>query len=322
MIEAAADSAMESWLNINRIDDVVHYLIHEFPSRGIVTVAAIRGNAAAGGVALAVACDIVVAGSSVVLNPAYRALGLYGSEYHTLSYYGRCGEANAKKILRGMTPMSPLQAQSMGLVDYVFPGNGIILEDYVKTHISYLLKPGILKRGLWKGNVDLSPAALARARANELGEMSRDFWSARAVRYHSRRFDFVRKVKPAQTPLRFAVHRRTVDGMQHYDEEETDEFDSVRYYADFAQEQLISNLRQKVAAEVSDAINGGAASPGKVSRQGSETTLVTPVTPLPILEKKMESIFSCYYRPLEDVPTPPESPMGSHDLMGRIRLLS
>lgn len=53
VIEAAADPSMESWLNINRIDDVVHFLLHEFPSRNIVTIAAIRGNAAAGGVALA-----------------------------------------------------------------------------------------------------------------------------------------------------------------------------------------------------------------------------------------------------------------------------
>ncbi|CAK3903042.1 Hydrogenase maturation factor [Lecanosticta acicola] len=322
VIEAAADPAMESWLSINRIDDVVHYLLHKFPSRDIVTVAAVRGNAAAGGVALACACDIVVAGSSVVLNPAYRGVGLYGSEYHTLSYYGRCGEADAKKILRSMTPMSPLQAQSIGLVDYVFPGNGIVLEDYVKTHISYLLKPGILKRGLWKGSVDLSPAALARARANELGEMSRDFWSARAVRYHSRRFDFVRKVKPSQTPLRFAVHRRALDGVQHYDEEETEEFDSVRYFADCAQDQLLSHLRHKVAHEVRDAIHSSSQQPpGEVSRQGSETTLVTPITPVSTLDRKMESIFSCYYKSVDDVPTPPESPGGTN-LLDTIRLIS
>jgi methionyl-tRNA formyltransferase len=80
VIEAADDPSMESWLNINGIDDVVHCLLHELPARGIVTIAAIRGNAAAGGVALAAACDIVIAGSNVVLNPAYRAIGLFGSE--------------------------------------------------------------------------------------------------------------------------------------------------------------------------------------------------------------------------------------------------
>ena len=51
--------------------------------RGIVTVACVRGNAAAGGVALAAACDVTIASRGVVLNPAYRAMGLHGSEFHS-----------------------------------------------------------------------------------------------------------------------------------------------------------------------------------------------------------------------------------------------
>jgi enoyl-CoA hydratase/carnithine racemase len=90
-------AAHETWDNINAIDDIVEFLagdIHEERSpflygrrtlceRGIVTVAALRGNAAAGGVALAAACDIVMATDNVVLNPAYRAMGLHGSELHS-----------------------------------------------------------------------------------------------------------------------------------------------------------------------------------------------------------------------------------------------
>lgn len=51
--------------------------------RGIATVACVRGNAAAGGVALATACDVVLAGRGVVLNPSYRGMGLHGSELHS-----------------------------------------------------------------------------------------------------------------------------------------------------------------------------------------------------------------------------------------------
>lgn len=51
--------------------------------RGIVTVACVRANAAAGGTALAAGCDVVVAARGVVLNPAYRAMGLHGSEFHS-----------------------------------------------------------------------------------------------------------------------------------------------------------------------------------------------------------------------------------------------
>lgn len=84
VIEASSDPSMESWLNINRINDVVYFLLHDFSACNIATVSAIRSNAAAGGVALATACDVVIAGADVVLNPAYRAVGLSGSEYHTV----------------------------------------------------------------------------------------------------------------------------------------------------------------------------------------------------------------------------------------------
>lgn len=310
VIEAAADPSQESWQNINRIDDVVQYLLLEFPARNIVTIAAIRGNAAAGGVALAAACDVVVAGSSVVLNPAYRAVGLYGSEYHTISYHGRCGAQNAQQILIAMTPLSPLQAQSIGLVDYVFPGTGTILEDYIRTHIAFLLTPGILKKGMWKANIDTSPSALARARSNELSQMALDFWSARSARYHSRRFDFVRKVKASQTPLRFATHRRTFDDTR-FDEEESDDFDSVEYFQQQAQRHLIASLRTQLSEEM--------ARLAEEKKKASSNIMAAPAVEkrdsvmadlgVGTVQKNVETIFSCYYKPVEDLPTPPESPM-------------
>lgn len=122
VIEADTSPAAYGWMNINRIDDVVQYLLQEMPKRNILTIAGIRGNAAAGGVAFASACDIVVAGANVVLNPAYRSMGLHGSEYHSLSYFGRCGHDVGTQLLREMLPMSAFQALSCGLVDHVVPG--------------------------------------------------------------------------------------------------------------------------------------------------------------------------------------------------------
>jgi enoyl-CoA hydratase/carnithine racemase len=297
VIEAAKDPAEESWLNINRIDDVVHYILHEFPARGILTIAAIRGNAAAGGVALAAACDVTIAGSEVVLNPAYRAIGLSGSEYHSLTYFARCGKANATKILRSMTPMSPLQAQRMGLIDYIFPGTGEQLEDYIRSHISMLLEPRCLRYGIWKAKVDLSSSALARARATELSEMSKDFWSARSVRYHGRRFDFVRKVKPVTTPLRFAKHRRLFDESR-LDIEETDEFDDVEYFRRSAEEQLLACLRDEMRDEMSTPRNMSAIS-------------LTGQLPIAVdfCRARKETLFGCYYNPMDDMLTPPETPL-------------
>lgn len=90
-------AGVETWRNINAIDDIVEFLAGDteperYPflqdaetlcERGIVTVACLRGNAAAGGVALAAACDTVWALEQVTINPAYRAMGLNGSELHS-----------------------------------------------------------------------------------------------------------------------------------------------------------------------------------------------------------------------------------------------
>lgn len=267
----------------------------------------------------------MVAGSGVVLNPgickypyasvkaqanrvqAYRAIGLAGSEFHTLSYYGRCGKNNAQKILRSMTPISPLWAQSVGLVDYVFPGAGTVLDDHIRTHVAYMLKPGILKCGLWKTNVDLSSAALARTRATELGEMSLDFFSARSTRYHSRRFAFVRKTKPTQTPLRFALHRRRL-GEGLLDEEEAEDFDSVGFFAQAAREELITSLREQWADELA-----------AITAKQSDHTPYEELPETPVMtvgERKMDTMFSCYYSSaVADLPTPPESPFGEEESM-------
>jgi enoyl-CoA hydratase/carnithine racemase len=288
---------------------VVHYILHEFPSRNITTIAALRGNAAAGGVALATACDFVIAGSDVVLNPAYRGIGLYGSEYHTLSYYSRCGEAKAKKLLNAMLPVSPLQARQIGLVDFVFPGSGDVLDDHIQTHVSMMLKDGVLRKGLWKRNVDLSPSALALARANELAEMSKDFWSPRSIRYHSRRSDFVRKTKPTCTPLRYALHRRI---MAQPDEEETSEFDDIGTYKLRAENELIAKLRASLSITTSvedwNMQNGNHSINSRVRPLLPPGDLITP----PDDNTPPATLFSCHYDgfcPPPALLTPPESPM-------------
>lgn len=96
-IEASPNPGKETWANINAIDDIVEFLLGDtakerstfmlgkktLTDRGIATMACLRGNAAAGGVALAAGCDVVIGARGVVLNPAYRAMGLHGSEFHS-----------------------------------------------------------------------------------------------------------------------------------------------------------------------------------------------------------------------------------------------
>lgn len=155
-IEHASSPGLETWRNINAIDDIVSFLVSDVSDkvpafmqgieplckRGIATVACVRGNAAAGGVALATACDVVLAGRGVVLNPSYRGMGLHGSELHSyvvppcypksnvyvfifslihvfisFSYLQRCGPIHAAEILREMKPLNTSLAQSYGLID-------------------------------------------------------------------------------------------------------------------------------------------------------------------------------------------------------------
>jgi enoyl-CoA hydratase/carnithine racemase len=139
VIEAAPDPAAESWANINAMDDVVLLILQDYAARGITTISALRGNAAGGGVALAVCADYVIAGEDIVMNPAYRALGLFGSEYHTVTYYGRVGQDVAQHLLRDMLPLSAQQAQDIGLVDVVLPGYGEELDAAIHTHVSNLI---------------------------------------------------------------------------------------------------------------------------------------------------------------------------------------
>ncbi|KAI5455914.1 hydrogenase maturation factor hoxX [Mariannaea sp. PMI_226] len=300
VIEASPDPAAESWRNINRIDDVVHILLEDFPRRKILTIAALRGNCAAGGVAMAAACDVMIAGLETVLNPAYRALGLHGSEFHSLTYGGRCGVEGAKRLLRDMLPLSPYAARDMGLVDHTLPGSGSTLDTRIRNHVGAMVcTPGFrYLPGNWKVGVDVSPAGLAAARAEELGEMAKDFWSARSERYHSRRRDFVRKVKPVRTPLRFASHRRH-GGVE--DEEESDAFDDVTAFEKLAVETMVKSRMPEMETQARQNASlplSPASSPGQMNCCKKDMMTSSPLPSIEVRpQRDLESVFTCYYDP-------------------------
>ena len=72
VIEAADDPAAESWRNLNAIDDLVRDIVE---TDSHLVISALAGDAAAGGVPLALAADYVLAHEDVVLNPYYRPHG-------------------------------------------------------------------------------------------------------------------------------------------------------------------------------------------------------------------------------------------------------
>ncbi|EGG05706.1 uncharacterized protein MELLADRAFT_72096 [Melampsora larici-populina 98AG31] len=221
----STDVTAESWRNINAINDCVQAVMEQSK---IVTFAAIRGNAAAGGFALATCCDFVFAVDSVVINPHYRAVGLYGSEYHTLTWYSRAGEHNAREFLRGMLPMSAMGAQRLGLVDRVISNSPSLVEDIQDAVAATLSAPAneavagapwtrsVCGRAATVNNAEAVPRRkeawfqrlpqpLAEYRRQELDFMKYNFTDPR---YHACVATFTGKGAAQSTPLRFALHRR------------------------------------------------------------------------------------------------------------------
>ena len=119
VIEAADDPAMESWLNLQAIDDVVREIVE---TDSHLVISALAGDAAAGGVPFALAADRVVAREDVVLNPYYRHMGgLYGSEYWTYLLPRRVGPETADRLTSApFTPVGTRGAVEMGLLDAAF----------------------------------------------------------------------------------------------------------------------------------------------------------------------------------------------------------
>jgi putative two-component system protein, hydrogenase maturation factor HypX/HoxX len=95
-IEASTDPAMESWRNINAIDDLIFEILNTMSH---FVIAGLRGNAGAGGAMLSLAADHVYARSGVVLNPHYRSMGdLYGSEYWAYTLPRRVRQRRALEL--------------------------------------------------------------------------------------------------------------------------------------------------------------------------------------------------------------------------------
>jgi putative two-component system hydrogenase maturation factor HypX/HoxX len=206
-IEAAASPADESWRNINAVDDLVRDII-ETTDR--VVVAALRMNAGAGGVFLALAADEVWACDNVVLNPHYKDMGnLYGSEYWTYVLPRRAGRERAREVTQARLPMGVEQAQRLGLVDRVIARSGdplaaaAAMADAIAGSPSFDARIEAKKRTRAR---DENEKPLEAYRAEELARMYFNFYGFDPS-YHVARYNFIHKVPKSRTPLTIARHR-------------------------------------------------------------------------------------------------------------------
>lgn len=191
------------------MNDLVHAIITNTDQ---LTLAALQGNAGAGGVFLALAADRIYARKSVILNPHYKSMGnLYGSEYWTYLLPKRVGECKAQELTHNRLPIDALAAQDMGLIDGCFALDHVdfykqieqIAEDMARHENYDRLR--ISKR--LQREQDEREKPLAQYRSAELRQMQLNFYGFDPS-YHVARYHFVHKIPHAWTPLYLARHRQ------------------------------------------------------------------------------------------------------------------
>lgn len=210
VVEAAADPAAESWRSIMAVNEVCRLLI---TCTSQLVVAAVAGDAGGGGAMLALGADQVLVRAGVALNPHYLALGLHGSEYWTYTLPRRVGPVEAERLTRECLPIGGPEAVSLGYADRMLGGDAAGFHDEAAELAASLAGrddlPQLLAAKRLQLEADARRRPLEAYAAEELGEMSRDFFDDR-LGYAAARRAFVTKTPPGVTPPRIATHRRGV----------------------------------------------------------------------------------------------------------------
>ncbi len=205
IIEAAKDPADESWQNINAINDLIYTIL---TTESHLTISAVQGNAGAGGVKFALASDKVYIRAGRVLNPYYKAVGLYGSEYWTYSLPRRVGSAKAQELTSKCLPLGSKEAKAISLVDDVFSGDVIKFREQITQAAEHLANSSCYEKRITekreRRRLDEQAKPLSEYRTAELAEMEKNFSSPE---YQQARYNFVYKIRPQKTPTDLAKHR-------------------------------------------------------------------------------------------------------------------
>jgi putative two-component system protein, hydrogenase maturation factor HypX/HoxX len=205
----AGDSAADaSWRNINAMNDAT---LEVLTLTDRITVAALHGNAGAGGCFLALAADLVWAHEGVVLNPHYKNMGnLYGSEYWTYSLPRRLSQAASLALMQQRLPLSAPDAVASGLLDDCFGADGADFSAEVLARcLTMAAAPDLAQRIEAKRaqrEHDEMHKPLATYRDEELTRMKRNFYGFDPS-YHVARHHFVFRKPHAWTPRHLALHR-------------------------------------------------------------------------------------------------------------------
>jgi putative two-component system protein, hydrogenase maturation factor HypX/HoxX len=201
VIEAASRPSHEAWRNITAMNEVCAEIL---ACARQVVVAALWGNAGAGGVMLALGADHVLVRDGVVLNPHYRTMGLYGSEYWTYVLPRRVGWLGADRLTEECMPIGAREAAELGLADAVLPrdptGFQTALWTYVEQLTSHASNIQWLRAKHDRFAIDMDRKPLDAYRIEEMAQMSQDIHDDRNG-FAQARYQFVTKQRPAPGPL-------------------------------------------------------------------------------------------------------------------------
>ena len=208
VIEQAQHPGQESWENINAMNDLVREII--FTDYKLV-IAALQGNAGAGGAILALAADKVYARSGIVLNPHYKKMGgLYGSEYWTYLLPRRVGKMRAQQLTEGCQPLSTPMAKAIGFLDNYFGQTSDEFCQLVQQKAVALAQSPfysiLLEQKRKERAADERYRPLEHYREEELRHMHQNFFGEDPA-YHLARFHFVHKIACVQQPAPQALQK-------------------------------------------------------------------------------------------------------------------
>jgi putative two-component system hydrogenase maturation factor HypX/HoxX len=195
-IEASKDSVQQSHLYINAINNLIRYIMIDMSDK--IIIAGLRGHAGAGGAMLSQAADFVFINDNSVINPHYKTMGLYGSEYWTFNLSSRLGSfSQAQSLTDALLPLNNKQAIACGFADYSFSTIADI-EEKISNDILPNLDE-ILEEKTRKRSENISKYGHPEVcRERELKIMYDNF---RSLDYQRARSQFVRKLSPPTTPL-------------------------------------------------------------------------------------------------------------------------
>ncbi|WP_245671879.1 enoyl-CoA hydratase-related protein [Desulfuribacillus stibiiarsenatis] len=192
VIEASPHPGHESWRNINAIDDLVRDIIL---TDSKIVISALQGNAAAGGVIMALASDYVFARDGIILNPHYKKMGLYGSEYWTYLLPSRVGTTLTSTLTESCLPLSTRKAKAIGLIDVIYDSSALIpgVKAFVEHLVASKKYEQLLKDKQIQRKLDEQIKPLEDYRNEELSHMWDNFFSISST-YHTARKQFVYKL--------------------------------------------------------------------------------------------------------------------------------